>query len=146
MPLDGNDILGKFNPGLGAQSFDIDGSAKMIPKGSDFVFELHYTASGVATSDISKVGLVLAKNAALDALLSVARHAVGVEPGDSGGRRQRRSGGRKHRGRGREADLHPAAHAPARQGLRAAPDLSDRRNANRLQGQVGFQLAVGLRP
>ncbi len=60
--MDGNDILGKFNPGLGAQSFDIDGSAKMIPKGSDFIFELHYTTSGVATSDTSKVGIVFAKS------------------------------------------------------------------------------------
>lgn len=60
--MDGNDILGKFNPGLGAQSFDIDGSAKLIPAGCDFVFELHYTAAGTATTDISKVGLVLAKN------------------------------------------------------------------------------------
>ena len=34
---EGNDILGKFNPGLGAQSFDIGGSAKLIPKGSDLV-------------------------------------------------------------------------------------------------------------
>jgi hypothetical protein len=59
--FDGNDILGKFNPGLGAQSFDIGGSAKFIPKGSDFVFELHYTASGQITSDISRVGIVLAK-------------------------------------------------------------------------------------
>ena len=59
--MDGNDILGKFNPGLGAQSFDIGGSAKLIPKGSDFVFELHYTASSQPTSDISKVGIVLAK-------------------------------------------------------------------------------------
>ncbi|HEX5431021.1 MAG TPA: cytochrome c [Bryobacteraceae bacterium] len=59
---EGNDILGKFNPGLGAQSFDIDGSAKFIPKGSDFVFELHYTAVGKATTDRSKLGLVLAKN------------------------------------------------------------------------------------
>jgi hypothetical protein len=58
---DGNDILGKFNPGLGAQSFDIDGSAKMIPKGSDFVFELHYTAAGQPTTDRSKVGLMLAQ-------------------------------------------------------------------------------------
>jgi hypothetical protein len=46
---------------LGAQSFDIDGSAKLIPKGSDFVFELHYTAAGKITTDRSKVGLVLAK-------------------------------------------------------------------------------------
>lgn len=58
---DGNDIIGKFNPGLGAQTFEIDGSAKLIPKGSDFVFELHYTTMGQETSDRSKVGLVLAK-------------------------------------------------------------------------------------
>jgi hypothetical protein len=58
---EGNDILGKFNPGLGAQHFDLDGSAKFIPKGSDLVFELHYTTSGEATSDVSKLGLVLAK-------------------------------------------------------------------------------------
>ncbi len=59
--VDGNDVLGKFNPGLGPQSFDVGGSAKLVPKGSDFVFELHYTASGTATTDRSKVGLVLAK-------------------------------------------------------------------------------------
>jgi hypothetical protein len=61
--MDGNDIIGKFNPGLGAQSFDVGGSAKLIPKGSDFVFELHYTASGQPTTDISKVGLELSKEA-----------------------------------------------------------------------------------
>jgi hypothetical protein len=60
---EGNDVLGKFNPGLGAQTFAVDGSAKLIPKGSDFVFEMHYTASGKPTSDRSKVGLVLAKAA-----------------------------------------------------------------------------------
>lgn len=60
---DGNDILGKFNPGLGAQTFDIGGSAKFVPKGSDLVFELHYTAIGKATSDKSRLGLVLAKRA-----------------------------------------------------------------------------------
>jgi len=59
---EGNDIIGKFNPGLGAQEFDMDGgSAKLVPKGSDFVFEMHYTAVGKATTDRSKVGLVLAK-------------------------------------------------------------------------------------
>ena len=59
---EGNDILGKFNPGLGAQDFEIDGAAKFVPKGSDLVFEMHYTASGQETSDVSKIGLVLAKN------------------------------------------------------------------------------------
>ncbi|MDE3159203.1 MAG: cytochrome c [Acidobacteriota bacterium] len=58
---EGNDILGKFNPGLGAQSFAIGGSAKFVPKGSDLVFELHYTATGEATTDRSKLGLALAK-------------------------------------------------------------------------------------
>jgi mono/diheme cytochrome c family protein len=58
---DGNDIIGKFNPGLGAQSFDVNGSAKLIPKGSDLVFELHYTAVGRPATDKTKLGLVLAK-------------------------------------------------------------------------------------
>ena len=62
---EGNDIIGKFNPGLGAQNFDIDGSAKLIPKGSDFVFELHYTATGKPETDVSRVGLVLMKTAPL---------------------------------------------------------------------------------
>jgi hypothetical protein len=60
---EGNDILGKFNPGLGAQRFDIEGAAKFIPKGSDLVFELHYTTSGESATDVSKLGLVLAKQA-----------------------------------------------------------------------------------
>ena len=58
---EGNDILGKFNPGLGAQRFDMEGAAKFVPKGSDLVFELHYTTNGTPTSDASKLGLVLAK-------------------------------------------------------------------------------------
>jgi len=60
-PEEGNDILGKFNPGLGAQRFDQEGAAKFVPKGSDLVYELHYTAAGKPTSDVSKLGLVIAK-------------------------------------------------------------------------------------
>jgi hypothetical protein len=60
---DGNDIIGKFNPGLGAQSFDVNGAAKLIPKGSDLVFELHYTAIGKEATDKAKLGLVIAKQA-----------------------------------------------------------------------------------
>jgi hypothetical protein len=58
---EGNDIVGKYNPGLGAQAFDVSGSAKLVPKGSDVVFEVHYTANGEAGADRSKIGLVLAK-------------------------------------------------------------------------------------
>ena len=59
---EGTDLLGKYNPGLGAQSFDVDGSAKFVPKGSDIVFNLHYTSVGTPQTDRSKVGLVFAKN------------------------------------------------------------------------------------
>jgi hypothetical protein len=58
---EGTDLLGKYNPGLGAQIFDIGGSAKFIPKGSDIVFNLHYTSIGTEATDRSKVGLVFAK-------------------------------------------------------------------------------------
>jgi hypothetical protein len=60
---EGNDILGKFNPGLGAQRFDMEGAAKFVPKGSDLVYEMHYTTNGKPTADVSKLGLVLARQA-----------------------------------------------------------------------------------
>src|SRR5437762_621499 len=58
----GIDLLGKFNPGLGAQDFSLFESAKFVPKGSDLVFNLHYTSIGKPAKDRSKVGLVFAKN------------------------------------------------------------------------------------
>jgi len=57
-----SDLLGKFNPGLGAQDFSEFESAKFVPKGSDIVFSMHYTAIGKETTDRSKLGLVFAKN------------------------------------------------------------------------------------
>jgi len=60
---EGIEILGKFNPGLGQQTFDFGGSAKFVPKGSDIVFEFHYTSVGTPQTSKSSVGLVLAKNA-----------------------------------------------------------------------------------
>jgi hypothetical protein len=56
------DTLGKFNPGLGPQDFSLFESAKFIPKGSDLVFNMHYTAVGQPETDRSRVGLVFAKN------------------------------------------------------------------------------------
>jgi mono/diheme cytochrome c family protein len=55
------ETLGKFNPGLGPQDFNQFESAKFVPKGSDLVFNLHYTAIGKAAADRSRVGLVFAK-------------------------------------------------------------------------------------
>jgi hypothetical protein len=56
-----SDLLGKFNPGLGAQDFSEYESAKFVPKGSDIVFSMHYTAIGKETTDRSRLGLVFAK-------------------------------------------------------------------------------------
>jgi len=61
-PGEGIEILGKFNPGLLEQTFDFGGSAKFVPKGSDIVFEVHYTSAGPGQTSRSSVGLVLAKN------------------------------------------------------------------------------------
>jgi mono/diheme cytochrome c family protein len=60
-PEDHIDILGKFNPGVGAQTFVFGDSAKFVPKGSDLVFEIHYTTAGKPTTDRTKVGIVFAK-------------------------------------------------------------------------------------
>ena len=58
----GIDLLGKFNPGLGAQDFSLFESAKFVPKGSDIVFNMHYTATGKETTDRSRLAIVFAKN------------------------------------------------------------------------------------
>jgi hypothetical protein len=58
---EGTDLLGKFNPGLGAQDFSRFGSAKFVPKGSDIVFNMHYTATGKPATDRSRLGLVFVK-------------------------------------------------------------------------------------
>ena len=62
LDMDGpmQDMLAKYNPGLDAQHFDVDGAAKFIPKGSDIVFECHFTTDGEATGEQPKVGIMLA--------------------------------------------------------------------------------------
>ena len=60
--MEGENLLGKYNPGLGAQYFDVNDAAKFVPKGSDIVFNIHYTATGKPATDRSKIGLVFAKH------------------------------------------------------------------------------------
>ena len=40
-----------------------DGNAKLIPAGSDIVFQMHYTSNGTAGKDRSKIGFVFAPQA-----------------------------------------------------------------------------------
>jgi mono/diheme cytochrome c family protein len=57
----GSENLTGYAPGLQPLMLN-DGSAKLIPAGSDIVLQLHYTANGTATADKTKVGLIVAKN------------------------------------------------------------------------------------
>jgi hypothetical protein len=55
------DILAKYNPGVGGQEFTTGNAAKFIAAGSDIVFEAHYTTTGKPETDRSSVGIVLAE-------------------------------------------------------------------------------------
>ena len=58
----GNEFLVAYVPGIQPQTFNLTGnSAKLIPAGSDIVFQMHYTPNGKAQTDVTKVGLGLAK-------------------------------------------------------------------------------------
>jgi hypothetical protein len=54
-----NGIVGEYVPGLVGKTFP-EGTAMLLPAGSDIVMQLHYTTTGRATSDRSKIGLYFA--------------------------------------------------------------------------------------
>jgi hypothetical protein len=54
------DMLAVYAPGSSPQVWP-EGMAKLIPKGSDLVIELHYTPNGHAVEDQTKVAMVFAK-------------------------------------------------------------------------------------
>jgi hypothetical protein len=54
--------LAVYVPGIEPQNFALSDSALLIPAGSDLVLEVHYTTNGKAGSDLTKVGMVLAKH------------------------------------------------------------------------------------
>jgi hypothetical protein len=68
-----NEWLLGYVPGTQTQSyFDLSHkAAKLIPAGSDIVFEMHYTANGRDAIDQTRVGFVLAKETPRHRLLTV---------------------------------------------------------------------------
>ena len=60
------------------------GQAKLIPAGSDIVLEVHYMPEGKATTDQANVGLVLAKEAPTERVmtLSTGNEKFKIPPGD----------------------------------------------------------------
>lgn len=56
-----SDILLVYSPGNVPEDWP-PGFAKFIPAGSDFVFQMHYTPKGHATSDQTRIGLVFSRS------------------------------------------------------------------------------------
>lgn len=67
----GSDILTIYTPGNSPDVFR-DGQAKLIKAGSDFVFQMHYTAAGKAAADKTSVGLVFASEPPRERVITVA--------------------------------------------------------------------------
>jgi len=64
------DILLVYAPGSSPDNWP-QGMAKLIPAGSDLVFQMHYTTHGRATSDQTSIGLVFAKRAPAKRVLTL---------------------------------------------------------------------------
>ena len=78
-----SDWLTGFAPGQPPDVFK-PGQAKLIPAGSDIVLEVHYMPEGKATTDQSRLGLVLAKQPPVERTmtLSAANQSFKIPPGD----------------------------------------------------------------
>lgn len=55
-----SDILLVYAPGSSPDQWP-EGTAKLIPRGSDLVFQMHYTANGRAATDQTSIGMIFAK-------------------------------------------------------------------------------------
>ena len=67
----GGDMLAGYAPGT-LPNVMKPGQAKYVPAGSDIVLQIHYTATGKASSDISQVGLVFSDTKPTERVLTLA--------------------------------------------------------------------------
>jgi hypothetical protein len=65
-----SDVLLVYAPGSSPDNWP-DGLAKFIPAGSDLVFQMHYTTNGHAANDQTSVGLIFAKRAPAQRVLTL---------------------------------------------------------------------------
>src|SRR5258708_34729810 len=68
---DMGEFLVGFAPGTIPEKM-LPGQAKLIKAGSDVVFQMHYTANGTAGVDRSKLGVVFAKEAPVERVMTLA--------------------------------------------------------------------------
>jgi hypothetical protein len=80
----GGDFLAGYAPGTLPDVLK-PGQAKLVKAGSDIVLQLHYTANGKASTDISKVGIKFATEKPTERVLTLAaaNPQFAIPPGDS---------------------------------------------------------------
>jgi hypothetical protein len=79
----GGDLLAGYAPGT-VPFVMRPGEAKLVKAGSDIVLQMHYTANGKPGTDISRIGLVLAKDKPEAKVLTLAAGSTdfAIPPGD----------------------------------------------------------------
>ena len=110
----GDGFLTAYAPGELSSALPL-GSAKLIPKNSILIFQMHYTPNGIEQTDRSSVGLIFAKKPPKIEVRtrSAVQHRLAIPPGDSD---YEATSSTVFEQRRRTAEL-VAAHAPARQGF-----------------------------
>ena len=81
--IGGGDMLAGYAPGT-IPDFLKPGQAKLIPKGADIIFQLHYTTDGKTGSDKSRVGIIFSKEKPTTRVFSMAamNPRISIPPGD----------------------------------------------------------------
>jgi len=79
----GGDMLAGYAPGTVPDTLR-PGQAKLIPKGADIIFQLHYTADGKVGEDKSRVGIIFSKEKPTERVFSMAvmTPKIAIPPGD----------------------------------------------------------------
>ena len=110
-----SDMLLVYAPGSSPDNWP-DGMAKLVPAGSDLVFQMHYTTHGHAASDQTSMGIVFAKQPPKKRVLTLqlTDDQFVIPPGV---RRLSRGSARHAAERRAAAQLFPA-HASARKAIR----------------------------
>jgi hypothetical protein len=77
-----SDLLLVYAPGSAPDRWT-DGMAKFVPAGADLVFQMHYTTNGEVASDETSAGLVFAKSAPKQRVITLQlnNHALMIPPG-----------------------------------------------------------------
>lgn len=80
------ELLAAYSPGMQAQRFDIDRSAKLIPARSDIVLQVHYSPNGkTPVPDQTRVGVTLTEDAPPKRFYSAVAASANwtIAPGDA---------------------------------------------------------------